>query len=78
MPLALVITPYVRLSAMAVLLEFQLNKPPGACEAAFLAWWLEDIERAKCSLQQAIGAYCSSFPGRVLPLLQELLLHNEP
>lgn len=55
-----------------------MNNPPGPAEAAFLAWWLEDIERAKCTLQQAIGAYANSFPGRLLPLLHELLKHNEP
>lgn len=51
---------------------------PGPNAKLFLAWWLDDIERAKCTLAQALGAYCSSFPGRVLPLLHELLKHNEP
>ena len=51
---------------------------PGPAQAAFLKWWLEDIERAKCTLAQAVGAYCQSFPGRAIPLLIELLQHNEP
>ena len=39
----------------------------------FLAWWRGDAERAKCTLEQAIGAYVSSFPGRTYNLLLELL-----
>lgn len=51
----------------------------GPGERAFLKWWLEDdIERAKCTLLQALGSYCQSYPGRLLGLLHELLKHNEP
>lgn len=39
----------------------------------FTEWWKGDKERAKCTLEQALGSYCSSFPGRLLPLLVELL-----
>ena len=39
----------------------------------FKDWWLLDVERAKCTLSQAAGAYCSTFPGRVHSLLVELL-----
>lgn len=39
----------------------------------FFCWWQFDHERRKCTLEQALGAYCSAFPGRVLPLLTELL-----
>jgi len=46
-------------------------------EQKFLHWWKEDPERAKCTLEQAIGAYVSTFPGRVYPLLQELLKAHE-
>ena len=45
----------------------------GPATMAFHAWWKGDDERAKCTLEQAIGAYCSTFPGRVIPLLVELL-----
>lgn len=41
--------------------------------AKFFKWWREDAERAKCTLEQAIGAYCSTFPGRLYFLLVELL-----
>jgi hypothetical protein len=39
----------------------------------FQEWWRGDAERAKCTLEQAIGAYCSSFPGRMYRLLLELM-----
>jgi hypothetical protein len=39
----------------------------------FMHWWHDDKERAKCTLEQAIGAYVSSFPGRTYTLLLELL-----
>jgi hypothetical protein len=39
----------------------------------FFTWWRSDAERAKCNLEQAIGAYCSTFPGRLHALLVELL-----
>lgn len=39
----------------------------------FIHWWRDDAERAKCTLEQAIGAYVSSFPGRIYTLLLELL-----
>lgn len=39
----------------------------------FFAWWKGDKERALCTLEQAIGAYCSTFPGRLYALLVELL-----
>ena len=39
----------------------------------FLRWWLDDKERSKCTLVQAISAYCATFPGRPLSLLVELL-----
>lgn len=41
--------------------------------AKFMGWWKGDRERSLCTLEQAIGAYCSTFPGRLLPLLVELL-----
>lgn len=49
------------------------EKRIGPATQAFLDWWREDAERNKCFLSQAIGSYCSGFPGRVLPLLVELL-----
>jgi hypothetical protein len=39
----------------------------------FLAWWKDDKERCLCTLEQAIGAYISTFPGRLHFLLVELL-----
>ncbi len=39
----------------------------------FMHWWKDDEERAKCFLNQAVGAYVSSFPARVLPMLCELI-----
>lgn len=42
----------------------------------FLAWWKGDPERKKCTLEQAIGAYIASFPGRLHALLVELLEHT--
>jgi hypothetical protein len=39
----------------------------------FLAWWQDDKERSLCTLEQAIGAYISTFPGRLHSLLVELL-----
>jgi hypothetical protein len=39
----------------------------------FFDWWKGDSERARCTLAQAAGAYCSTFPGRILSLLVELL-----
>jgi len=39
----------------------------------FLRWWQGDAERRLCTLEQAIGAYCSTFPGRLHSLLVELL-----
>jgi len=39
----------------------------------FLVWWRGDKERRLCTLEQAIGAYCATYPGRVLALLVELL-----
>ena len=41
--------------------------------AKFLVWWKGDGNRALCTLEQAIGAYCSTFPGRLHSLLVELL-----
>jgi hypothetical protein len=46
-------------------------------ERKFLDWWLGNDERAKCTLEQAIGAYVSTFPGRIYLLLQELLAKHE-
>jgi hypothetical protein len=39
----------------------------------FRQWWQDDVERAKCTLPQIVGAYCSSFPGRIFKLLVELI-----
>lgn len=39
----------------------------------FVRWWKNDKDRRLCTLEQAIGAYCSTFPGRLAPLLVELL-----
>lgn len=39
----------------------------------FLEWWKGDKERQLCTLEQAIGAYISTFPGRLHSLLVELL-----
>lgn len=39
----------------------------------FYKWWKDDPERSLCTLEQAIGAYCSTFPGRLLALLVELI-----
>ena len=39
----------------------------------FFSWWKADKARALCTLEQAVGAYCSTFPGRMIPLLVELL-----
>jgi len=39
----------------------------------FMHWWHDDKERTKCTLEQAIGAYVSSFPGRTYTLLLEIL-----
>jgi hypothetical protein len=40
----------------------------------FLTWWKDDNERCLCTLEQAIGAYISTFPGRLHSLLVELLI----
>lgn len=47
--------------------------PRGSEAKKFFAWWQGDKERALCTLGQAIGAYCSTFPGRLHALLVELL-----
>lgn len=39
----------------------------------FVAWWKDDKERRLCTLEQAIGAYLSTYPGRSHALLVELL-----
>jgi hypothetical protein len=39
----------------------------------FFRWWQGDAERRLCTLEQAIGAYISTFPGRLHFLLVELL-----
>jgi hypothetical protein len=39
----------------------------------FLEWWKGDKERSLCTLEQAIGAYIATFPGRLHALLVELL-----
>lgn len=41
--------------------------------AKFVVWWKGDSERYKCTLEQAIGAYIATFPGRLHSLLVELL-----
>lgn len=41
----------------------------------FVEWWKGDPERSLCTLEQAIGAYISTFPGRLHSLLVELLEH---
>jgi hypothetical protein len=40
---------------------------------AFAHWWKKDPERAKCTLEQAIGAYIGTYPGRTIPLLLDLI-----
>jgi hypothetical protein len=49
--------------------------PHGKEVTKFLAWWKDDKERRLCTLEQAIGAYISTFPGRLHFLLVELLEH---
>lgn len=48
---------------------------PKPQESKFIKWWKGDKERALCTLDQAIGAYVSTFPGRLYSLLVELLEH---
>lgn len=43
--------------------------------AMFLVWWKGDNQRCLCTLEQAIGAYISTYPGRLHFLLVELLEH---
>lgn len=40
---------------------------------AFLRWWKDHPERRLCTLREALGAYLQTFPGRIIPLLHELL-----
>lgn len=51
----------------------QLDLPPGPETKKFILWWKDDKERRLCTLEQAIGAYISTFPGRLHSLLVELL-----
>lgn len=39
----------------------------------FMRWWKGHEERRQCTLEQAVGAYLRTFPGRALPLLVELI-----
>jgi hypothetical protein len=41
--------------------------------AKFFRWWRDDKDRKLCTLEQASGSYCQSFPGRLLPMLVDLL-----
>lgn len=43
----------------------------------FFRWWQDDPERRLCTIEQAIGAYCSTFPGRIHFLLVELLKETQ-
>ena len=46
----------------------------GVHEQRFRNWWKRDTPGFEvCTLTQAIGAYLSTYPGRILPLLVELL-----
>lgn len=49
------------------------RKPEPTAVGAFLHWWKDDKDRRLCFLEQALVAYGSSFPGRFIPLLVELL-----
>lgn len=42
----------------------------------FLTWWRDDPERKLCTLEQAVGAYLQTFPGRCVKLLHELIAHR--
>lgn len=46
---------------------------PGPETSKFVSWWKDDKDRRLCTLEQAIGAYVSTFPGRLHFLLVELL-----
>jgi hypothetical protein len=45
----------------------------GTLHEAFFRWWKDDLERSKCTLDQAIGLYLQTFPGRVMPLIVSLM-----
>lgn len=53
--------------------DAMLKPKPGSEATKFLVWWKDDKERRLCTLEQAIGAYISTFPGRLHSLLVELL-----
>ena len=40
---------------------------------SLLDWWKRDPERAKCTLEQIVGLYLQTFPGRSMRLLLDLV-----
>jgi hypothetical protein len=50
-----------------------LNEDVPESLVEMVKWWVKDSERAKCTLEQAIGAYIGTYPGRTIPLLLDLI-----